>query len=60
MIKIDAKIVNISKQYLKWSFRTIYIVTSMLDLNKVLMQNFYYNYIKNKYRDKDEMLQRHW
>ena len=60
MIKIDVKIVNISKQYLNWSFRTIYIVTSMLDLNKVLMQNFYYNYIKNKYRDKDEMLQRHW
>ena len=28
----------------------------MLDLNKVLIQNVYYNYIKFKYGDKVEML----
>ena len=34
----------------------IYTGTGILDLNKVLMQDFHYNYIKNKYCGKAEML----
>ena len=36
--------------------KSIYIGTGILDLNKVLMQDFHYNYIKNKYCGKAEML----
>ena len=32
-----------------------YIETSMLDFSKVLMQDFDYNYIKNKYDNKAEI-----
>ena len=83
MKKIDVKILTTRKQYLKWSFRTIfkrekqfhngaivmekekcrtnlnkpiYIGTNMLDLSKVLMQDLHYNYVKNKYGDKAEIL----
>ena len=35
--------------------KSIYIGTSISDLSKVLVQDFYYNYIK-KYVDKAEML----
>ena len=34
----------------------LYIGTSMLDLSKVLTENFHYNFIKNKYSDKTAML----
>ena len=33
----------------------IYISTSILNLGKVLMQDFRYNYIKNEYDDKVEV-----
>ena len=36
--------------------KTIYIGTSILDLSKVLMQEFHCNYIKSKYSGKAEML----
>ena len=36
--------------------KPIYIGTNILDLSKVLMQDFDYNYIKNIYGDKFEML----
>ena len=36
--------------------KSIYIGTSISDLSKVLVQDFYYNYIKNKYGDTAEML----
>ena len=35
--------------------KPIYIERSILDLNKVLMQDFHYNYIKNKNDNKTEM-----
>ena len=34
----------------------MYITTSMLDLSKVLMQDFHYNDFKNKYDGKAEIL----
>ena len=34
----------------------IYFGTSILNLNKVLMQDIHYNYMKNKYGGKAEML----
>ena len=34
----------------------IYFGTSILNLNKVLMQDIHYNYMKNKYGGKSEML----
>ena len=36
--------------------KSIYIGRSISELSKVLVQDFYYNYIKNKYVDKAEML----
>ena len=39
-IKVEKRRTNFDK--------TIYIGISILDLNKVLMQDFHYNYIKNK------------
>ena len=36
--------------------KPIYIGTNILDLSKVLVQDFDYNYIKNIYGDKFEML----
>ena len=36
--------------------KATYNVTSILDLSKVLMLGFHYNYIKNKYGDKIETL----
>ena len=38
------------------SVNHIYIATSMLDLSKVLMQDFHCNYIKIKCVDKAELL----
>ena len=35
---------------------SIHIGTSILDVSKILMQDFHYNYIKNEYGDKAEML----
>ena len=36
--------------------KLIYIGTGIIDLSKVLMQDFHFNYIKNKNGDKAEML----
>ena len=36
--------------------KPIHIETIIFDLSKVLMLDFHYNYIKNKYCDKAEML----
>ena len=38
-------------------YKSIYLGTTILDLGKVLMQHFHYNYIKNKCDDKAEMFQ---
>ena len=35
--------------------KPIYIETGILNLNEVLVQDFHYNYIKNKHVDKAEM-----
>ena len=82
-IRIDVKLVNRGKNYLKCisklsymsqkifdnnfvSIRKIkpalklnkpaYIGMCMLELSKVLMYEFYYNYIKNKYGNKTKLL----
>ena len=36
--------------------KTIYIGASIINLSKVLIQDFHHNYIKNKYVIKPEML----
>ena len=36
--------------------KTIYIGASIINFSKVLIQDFYHNYIKNKYVIKPEML----
>ena len=35
--------------------KPIYIGTGILDLGKLLMQDFHHNYLKNKYGDKSEL-----
>ena len=35
--------------------KPIYIGTGILDLRKLLMQDFHHNYLKNKYGDKSEL-----
>ena len=49
MEKFDIKIVITRKKYIKWSFRQSF------RLSKVLMYDFHYDQIKNKYNGKAEL-----
>ena len=49
--------IAIEKEKYRINFnKPIYMEKSILDLSKALMQDFDYDYIKNKYGDKAEML----
>ena len=48
---------KLKKGKCRWNLnKSVYIGTSILDLSKILKQDFHYNYIKNKYGVNAEML----
>ena len=62
-IKIKPKWIHITPVHVKWvlqqkwNFTPVWVhfrshVNVLLELSKVIMNDFHYNYIKNKYRDK--------
>ena len=53
----DNNSVAISKRKLAWNLnKSSYIEICTLELSKVLMYEFHYDYIKNKYDNKSELL----
>ena len=58
--RIDVKLVSNKKDYLKWTSKPSYmshnIGLCILELSKVSMYKFHYDYIKNKYASNSRLL----